>query len=205
MAVIRTENPTDLVAVARALAEGGVKFVEITMTVPGAGDHPRRGRPIEGHGGLHRRRHGLGRPDRQGGHYRRGQVHRRTDCDPETVRLFNTYGVAVMPARCAQRSPACLEMRRGRGKTVSRRHGRPGLRQDHQGAAAPGRDPAYQGNRSRHRKLLYQGGCHRGGHGLVPGEQGAIAAKDYSQITNNARRFAQIVRDAKCTPGGQVK
>ncbi len=36
VAVLRTENPDDLAAVSRALAAGGVKFVEITMTVPGA-------------------------------------------------------------------------------------------------------------------------------------------------------------------------
>lgn len=38
VAVIRTENPGDLVAVARALGKGGVRFVEITLTVPGALD-----------------------------------------------------------------------------------------------------------------------------------------------------------------------
>ena len=38
VAVIRTETPTDLAAVARALATGGVRFIEITMTVPGALD-----------------------------------------------------------------------------------------------------------------------------------------------------------------------
>ena len=36
--VIRTENSDDLVTVARALHDGGVKFIEITMTVPGALD-----------------------------------------------------------------------------------------------------------------------------------------------------------------------
>jgi 2-dehydro-3-deoxyphosphogluconate aldolase/(4S)-4-hydroxy-2-oxoglutarate aldolase len=36
VAVIRTDTPNDLVAVARALARGGVRFVEITLTVPGA-------------------------------------------------------------------------------------------------------------------------------------------------------------------------
>ena len=36
VAVIRTETPGDLVAVARALSAGGVRFVEITMTTPGA-------------------------------------------------------------------------------------------------------------------------------------------------------------------------
>lgn len=36
VAVIRTDNPTDLVEAARALRQGGVKLIEITMTVPGA-------------------------------------------------------------------------------------------------------------------------------------------------------------------------
>jgi 2-dehydro-3-deoxyphosphogluconate aldolase/(4S)-4-hydroxy-2-oxoglutarate aldolase len=36
VAVIRTETPKDLTAVARALRQGGVKYVEITLTVPGA-------------------------------------------------------------------------------------------------------------------------------------------------------------------------
>ena len=38
VAIIRTKSPKDLVAVSRALSEGGVRFVEITMTVPGACD-----------------------------------------------------------------------------------------------------------------------------------------------------------------------
>lgn len=36
VAVIRTEDPDALVSVAKALHEGGIRFVEITMTVPGA-------------------------------------------------------------------------------------------------------------------------------------------------------------------------
>jgi 2-dehydro-3-deoxyphosphogluconate aldolase/(4S)-4-hydroxy-2-oxoglutarate aldolase len=36
VAVIRTDNPRDLVAVARSLRQGGIKFIEITMTVPNA-------------------------------------------------------------------------------------------------------------------------------------------------------------------------
>ena len=36
IAVIRTEDPGDLVEAAKALGEGGVRFIEITMTVPGA-------------------------------------------------------------------------------------------------------------------------------------------------------------------------
>jgi 2-dehydro-3-deoxyphosphogluconate aldolase/(4S)-4-hydroxy-2-oxoglutarate aldolase len=36
VAVIRTDTPNDLVAVARALVRGGVRFIEITLTVPGA-------------------------------------------------------------------------------------------------------------------------------------------------------------------------
>lgn len=36
VAVIRVDDPGDLVDVAKALNQGGVKFIEITMTVPGA-------------------------------------------------------------------------------------------------------------------------------------------------------------------------
>lgn len=36
VAVIRVDDPTDLLEVARALGKGGVRIVEITMTVPGA-------------------------------------------------------------------------------------------------------------------------------------------------------------------------
>jgi 2-dehydro-3-deoxyphosphogluconate aldolase/(4S)-4-hydroxy-2-oxoglutarate aldolase len=36
VAVIRTENPKDLVAVSKALGKGGVRFVEVTMTTQGA-------------------------------------------------------------------------------------------------------------------------------------------------------------------------
>jgi len=36
VAVIRTEQPGDLINVARSLAQGGVLFMEITMTVPNA-------------------------------------------------------------------------------------------------------------------------------------------------------------------------
>lgn len=42
VAVLRTTRPEDLVAVGRALEQGGVRLVEITMTVPGALDVIRR-------------------------------------------------------------------------------------------------------------------------------------------------------------------
>ncbi len=38
VAILRTKTPKDLVGVAKALSAGGVRFVEITMTVPGALD-----------------------------------------------------------------------------------------------------------------------------------------------------------------------
>jgi len=36
VAVIRVDDPSDLIDVGKALYQGGVKFIEITMTVPGA-------------------------------------------------------------------------------------------------------------------------------------------------------------------------
>ncbi len=38
IAVLRTDSPSQLVSVAKALAEGGVRSVEVTMTTPGALD-----------------------------------------------------------------------------------------------------------------------------------------------------------------------
>ena len=38
VAIVRTEDSTSLIDVARALCEGGIPLVEITMTVPGALD-----------------------------------------------------------------------------------------------------------------------------------------------------------------------
>jgi 2-keto-3-deoxy-6-phosphogluconate aldolase len=54
VAVISTDNPGDLVAVSKALNQGGVNFVEITMTVPGASDG---GEGFRAHHGIRRTIH----------------------------------------------------------------------------------------------------------------------------------------------------
>ena len=102
VAVIRTENPTDLVAVSKALAAGGLRFVEITLTVPGAGRHLCR----------------HGRTPRPRGVYRAGTVFDAPAAraailaaqfvvgpafDPAMVRLCNSYGIAVMPGALTPR------------------------------------------------------------------------------------------------------
>ena len=122
VAVIRTENPTDLVAVARALADGGVKFVEITMTVPGAleiiRDAVAQLRDTEAYIGAGTV---LDAQTARAAIIAGAQFVVGPNFDPETVKLCNTYGVVVMPGRLhSQRNLAGLERRRRRGQRCFR-------------------------------------------------------------------------------------
>ena len=98
VAVIRTENPGDLVSVSRALHKGGVKFVEITMTVPGALEVVREATARLADTDVHI---GVGTVlDAEtaraailaGAHFVVAPVF-----DADTVRLCNSYGIVVMP------------------------------------------------------------------------------------------------------------
>jgi len=98
VAVIRTENPTDLVAVCRALSKGGVKFVEITMTVPGALEIVHDAVQQLGGTGVM-----LGVGTVLDGETARAAILSGAKFvvspgfNVEVVRICNTYGVVVMP------------------------------------------------------------------------------------------------------------
>jgi 2-dehydro-3-deoxyphosphogluconate aldolase/(4S)-4-hydroxy-2-oxoglutarate aldolase len=98
VAVLRTENPQDLIAVACALRDGGVIFVEITLTIPGAIEIIR-----EAVRTLHDENFYIGAGTvldaataqqvlDAGAHFIVGPGY-----DPETVQLCNRRGVLVMP------------------------------------------------------------------------------------------------------------
>jgi 2-dehydro-3-deoxyphosphogluconate aldolase/(4S)-4-hydroxy-2-oxoglutarate aldolase len=98
VAVLRTEAPRDLVSVARALREGGVLFVEITLTIPGAIDIIRDAvlqlkneHIFIGAGTVLDAAMAQQALD-AGAHFIVGPGY-----DPETVRLCNLRGVLVMP------------------------------------------------------------------------------------------------------------
>ena len=98
VAVIRTESQTDLVSVAKALSDGGVKFIEITMTIPGALDIIRdasaqlKGTDIYiGVGTV------LDAPTARAAILAGAQFVVGPAFDAEMIRVCNTYGVVVMP------------------------------------------------------------------------------------------------------------
>jgi len=98
IAVLRTEDPNDLVAVSKALSDGGVKFIEITLTVPGALEVIReataqlKGQDVYiGAGTV------LDAPSARAAILAGSQFVVGPTFDPEMVELCNSYGVVVMP------------------------------------------------------------------------------------------------------------
>jgi 2-dehydro-3-deoxyphosphogluconate aldolase / (4S)-4-hydroxy-2-oxoglutarate aldolase len=199
VAVIRTENPADLVTVSKALAKGGVKFVEITMTVPGAVEIIRDAVAqlkdtdvIIGAGTV---------LDAQtaraviiaGAQFVVGPVF-----DEETVRLCNSYGVAVMPgaftpseifqawkagADCVKVFPAAIggpDYLKTIKEPMPQIELLPTKGVDFETAAA-----------------YIKAGAIAVGAGTNLVNKALIAAKQYDQITANAEKMIQIVRDAK--------
>ena len=80
VAVIRMKDPSKLRAVVDAIAEGGIRALEVTMTVPGAVELI-RATGADAAGRLRpRRRHGPRRGDRRTRHRRRRAVRRQSRC-----------------------------------------------------------------------------------------------------------------------------
>ena len=98
VAIIRTETPKDLVGVARALAAGGVRFVEITMTVPGAIDIIRDAvAALAGSGAVIGAGTVLDAATARMAIMAGARFIVSPGFDAETVRLCNLYGTVVVP------------------------------------------------------------------------------------------------------------
>jgi 2-dehydro-3-deoxyphosphogluconate aldolase / (4S)-4-hydroxy-2-oxoglutarate aldolase len=199
VAIIRTENPEDLTAVARALAAGGVKFVEITMTVPGAleiiRDAVAQLKDIDvfiGAGTV------LDAYTARAAIIAGSQFIVSPGCDPETVKLCNTYGVAVMPGaftpheilqawKCGADVVKVFPADIGGPdyiKTIKEPLPQiellPTKGIDYDTAAA-----------------YVKAGAIAVGAGSSLVNKALIAAKDYNRITENAKRLVTVVREAK--------
>jgi 2-dehydro-3-deoxyphosphogluconate aldolase / (4S)-4-hydroxy-2-oxoglutarate aldolase len=199
VAVIRTENPTDLVGVARALSSGGVKFVEITMTVPGAldiiGDAATQLKDDDvliGAGTV------LDAQTARAAIIAGARFIVGPGCDPETVRVCNSYGVVVMPGaftpheilqawKCGADVVKVFPADIGGPdyiKTVKEPLPQvellPTKGIDFDTAAA-----------------YIKAGAIAVGTGSTLVNKALIAAKDYRRITENAVRFTQIVQEAR--------
>ena len=192
--------PEDLATVSRALSEGGVKFVEITMTVPGAlGDHPRRCRAVERQPTCSsaRARSWTLQTARAaiiaGAQFIVGPV-----LDLETVRLCNSYGVVVMPG--ALTPTEIFQAWKSGADVVKVFPGNIGGPDYIKGIKEP--LPQIEllptkGVDFNTAAAYIKAGAIAVGAGTNLVNKALIAAKQYARIKENAERMVHIVRDAK--------
>jgi 2-dehydro-3-deoxyphosphogluconate aldolase / (4S)-4-hydroxy-2-oxoglutarate aldolase len=199
VAIIRTENPSDLVSVSKALCDGGVKFVEITMTVPGALEIIRdavaqmKGADVYiGAGTV------LDAQTARAAIIAGAQFVVGPGFDPEMVKICNTYGIAVMPGAFTPHE--ILQAWKGGADVVKvfpADIGGPDY-------IKTVREPLPQvellptkGINFDTAAAYIKAGAIAVGSGTFLVNKALIAAKDYSRITENAAKITQIVRDAK--------
>jgi 2-dehydro-3-deoxyphosphogluconate aldolase/(4S)-4-hydroxy-2-oxoglutarate aldolase len=199
VAVIRTENPTDLAAVSKALAAGGVRFVEITMTVPGALEIIRdaaaelRGQGVFiGAGTVFDA--GTARAAILAG----AQFVVGPAFDPAVVRLCNSYGIAVMPGALTPREI----FRAWKGgadavKVFPADIGGPGYLKTIREPLPQVELLPTKGIDFDTAAAYIRAGAIAVGSGSCLVNQQLIAAKDYARIEANAARMIRIVREAK--------
>jgi 2-dehydro-3-deoxyphosphogluconate aldolase/(4S)-4-hydroxy-2-oxoglutarate aldolase len=198
VAVIRVDDPTDLLEVARALNEGGVKMVEITMTVPGA---------LDIIASVSRQ---LGNQVYIGAGTVLDAVTARVailagasfvvgPCfDMEMVRQCNLYDVAVMPGAMTP-SEILTAWKAGADvvKVFPGRVGTPGFFQDLKGPL-PQIRMMPTGNVDLNTAPEYiKAGAVAVGVGKALVDIKAVKAKQFDVITENARTFRRIVDEAR--------
>ena len=199
VAVIRTENPEDLVSVSRALGKGGVKFVEITMTVPGALEIIRDTVAqlkdtdmIIGAGTV------LDVQTARAAIIAGAQFVVGPGFDLETVRLCNTYGVAVMPGAFTP-TEIIQAWRAGADvvKVFPANIGGPDYLKTIKEPLPQVELLPTKGVDFDTAGAYIKAGAIAVGAGSLLVSKALIAAKQYARITENAERMVQIVREAK--------
>jgi 2-dehydro-3-deoxyphosphogluconate aldolase / (4S)-4-hydroxy-2-oxoglutarate aldolase len=199
VAVIRTENPEDLVTVSKALADGGVKFVEITMTVPGALDIIRaavaalKGSDVHvGVGTV------LDAETARAAIIAGAQFVVGPTFDPDTIRICNSYGVVVMPGGM---TPTEIFQAWKAGADVVKvfpaNIGGPDFLKSIKEPLPQIELLPTKGVDFDTAAAFVKAGAIAVGTGTCLVNKALIAAKDFARITDNARRFIKIVRDAR--------
>jgi 2-dehydro-3-deoxyphosphogluconate aldolase/(4S)-4-hydroxy-2-oxoglutarate aldolase len=199
VAVIRTDNPQDLVAVARALGEGGVKFVEITLTVPGALEIIREAvaqlsdaEVFIGAGTV------LDAETARAAILAGARFIVAPGFDAETVKLCNTSGVVVVPGAFTPHE--ILQAWKGGADVVKvfpADLGGPGYIKTVKEPLPQIELLPTKGIDFKTAGAYIQAGALAVGTGSALVSKALIAAKDFSRITENAKRFIEIVRQAK--------
>jgi 2-dehydro-3-deoxyphosphogluconate aldolase/(4S)-4-hydroxy-2-oxoglutarate aldolase len=199
VAVIRTETPGDLVAVARALSEGGVQFVEITMTTPGALDIIREAvaqlkgvRVFIGAGTV------LDAETARAAIIAGAQFIVGPGFDPETVRVCNTYGVVVMPgALTPQEILNAWKQGADVVKVFPADIGGPGYIKTIKEPLPQIELLPTKGIDLNTAGAFIKAGAIAVGAGSALVSKALMSAKDYARIKENAEKFSQIVREAR--------
>jgi 2-dehydro-3-deoxyphosphogluconate aldolase / (4S)-4-hydroxy-2-oxoglutarate aldolase len=199
VAVIRTENPQDLVSVAKALAQGGVNFIEITMTVPGALEIIRdavaelKGANVYIGVGTVLDAETARAAIIAGAQYVVGPT-----VDVDTIRICNTYGVAVMPGGM---TPTEILQAWKAGADVVKvfpaNIGGPDFLKSIKEPMPQIELLPTKGVDFDTAASYIKAGAIAVGTGTCLVNKALIAAKDYGQITENAKRFIKIVREAR--------
>ncbi len=199
VAVIRADKAEDLVDVGRALRQGGVQFIEITMTVPGAIAVIERATAALQHDGVYI---GAGtvldsETARQailaGANYVVSPVFR-----PDVVALCRRYSVAVMPGAMTPTEVLnAWEAGADVVKIFPAGVGGPQFFKDLKGPF-PHIEimPTGAVNRETAPAFIKAGACAVGVGGELVGKP-LIAARDFATITKNAADFLALVQAAK--------
>jgi 2-dehydro-3-deoxyphosphogluconate aldolase / (4S)-4-hydroxy-2-oxoglutarate aldolase len=199
VAVIRTENPGDLVAVSRALAAGGVKFVEITMTVPGALEiirdavaQLRDADVFIGAGTV------LDAPTARSAIIAGAQFVVGPGFDAEMIRVCNTYGIAVMPGAFTP-GEVIRAWRAGADvvKIFPADIGGPDYLKTLKEPLPQVELLPTKGVDFDTVAAFIKAGAIAVGTGSALVNKSLMAAKQYSTITDNAEKFTRIVREAR--------
>ena len=197
--IIRTERSDDLIEVARALVDGGVRFVEVTMTVPGALEIVKQARQeLDSHGIFI----GVGTvldaatarlALLAGASYVISPV-----TNQEVIETCVRQGVAVMPgAMTPTEILTAWEMGATVVKVFPAGVGGAGFFKDMKGPL-PQIDMMPTGgvNTETAGDFIRAGACAVGAGSSLVGPE-LIRSRDFATMTANARQFVEVVQQAK--------
>ncbi|MDD5728134.1 MAG: bifunctional 4-hydroxy-2-oxoglutarate aldolase/2-dehydro-3-deoxy-phosphogluconate aldolase [Victivallales bacterium] len=199
VAVIRTEDSENLIEVSRALRKGGVKFIEITMTVPGALEIIRdavaelKSEDVFIGAGTVLDAETARAAIFAGVQYLVGPAFSQAVAD-----MGRRYGVAVMPGAL---TPLEILTAWEKGgdivKVFPAGIGGPNFFKDIKGPF-PQIDlmPTGGVNLETAPQFIKAGACAVGVGGALVGSK-LIESRNYGAITENARKFVSVVREAK--------
>jgi len=199
VAVIRTETASDLIEVSKALRRGGVRFIEITMTVPGALAVIQEAvSQLEGDDVFIGAGTVLDAETARAAILAGAQYIVGPTFDLDMVQLCNRYGIVVMPG--AYTPLEILTAWQSGGdivKVFPAGIGGPRFFKDIKGPL-PQIDllPTGGVNLETAPQYIKAGACAVGVGGALVGS-GLIESRNYQAITENAQKFIEVIREAK--------